>query len=298
MRITNDSGLPETLYRAICNAEAEYSKGDADYSCTELIDPPRLTLLKQRHRDAITTDALDLLWAFLGKLGHALAERAGADNAFVEERLFAEIASKRISGASDLAKWVFHNGKITDYKFTKVYAIKFGSRIADWEAQQNIYAWLFRKHGFEVTSLEICAVLIDWRPGEARRDPDYPPRVKLIPLRLWTEAEQEHYIRNRLTVLIGYESMPDGELPECTPEEMWEAPTRYAAMKTGRKSAVRVLDAEQDAIAVVTTGKATHVEVRHGGRKRCEAYCAVAPFCSQWKAWSGSHQVEEAEETS
>src|SRR3990167_4720768 len=121
MPITNKQNLPETIYRAIVNAEAEYSKGDADYSCTELINPPRITLLTQRHRPEITEDAVDKLWALLGKLGHKLAEQAGTDNAFIEERLFAEIDGKKISGASDVAQWVYtmeDGGKITDYKFT------------------------------------------------------------------------------------------------------------------------------------------------------------------------------------
>ena len=83
--------------------------------------------------------------------------------------------------------------------------------------------------------------------------------------------------------------MQDHQLPECTDQEVWAKATTYAAMKVGRKSAVRVLDTEQEALAIVTSGKATHIEIRNGAHTRCERYCAAAPVCNQWAAWKRIH---------
>src|SRR3990167_4110460 len=148
MILTNSGGLPDAILRALANDS--YSKGEADYSCSELIDAPRIVLLKQRHESEIQEDATDLLWRLLGKLGHKLLEEAGADNALMEERLFMPLLGRVLSGASDVAQWVYSNGKITDYKFTSVWTAIFGDRIQDWECQQNVYAELFEHHGFSV----------------------------------------------------------------------------------------------------------------------------------------------------
>ena len=80
--------------------------------------------------------------------------------------------------------------------------------------------------------------------------------------------------------------MPDDELPECTAEERWERPIKYAVKKEGRKSALRVLDSLKDAENYMAEKKlfAKHfVETRQGESVRCESYCAVQPFCNQYK---------------
>jgi hypothetical protein len=53
-------------------------------------------------------------------------------------------------------------------------------------------------------------------------------------------------------------------------------------MKKGRKSALRVLDTEQEAKNWVdNTGKGEYIEHRKGKYTRCEGYCSVAEFCPQ-----------------
>lgn len=299
MQVTNHDKLPEPLVRAIQNDA--YSKGDADYSCSELIDSPRIVLLKQRHYDEITEDAADGIWRLLGKLGHKLAEQAGADNALLEERLFMEVAGRRISGASDVAQWVYEDGKITDYKFTSVWTAVFGDRIREWEAQQNIYAELFERHGFPVAALEICAIYRDWRPKEAlQRGKDYPPRAQIIPLKLWPREKRVAYIVARVEAMKAAEPLPDDQLPHCTPEEMWERPTKYAVMKEGRKTALRVLDTLQSADGFLKQEEkrpkagVLYVEKRPGSRPRCEDYCPAKGRCNQYAEYKAAQQAMEA----
>ncbi len=74
----------------------------------DLIRPPRITILSRRHWDEIEEDISDWVWALLGKAVHAILEAAEPDNALTEERLFAEVVRRTISGASDL----YHDGVI------------------------------------------------------------------------------------------------------------------------------------------------------------------------------------------
>lgn len=47
MKYTNKFNLPDGLARAVMNDP--YSKGDADFSVTELLDPPQLTQFRKPH---------------------------------------------------------------------------------------------------------------------------------------------------------------------------------------------------------------------------------------------------------
>jgi hypothetical protein len=75
-------------------------------------------------------------------------------------------------------------------------------------------------------------------------------------------------------------------MPECTPEEMWEKPTTYAIMKAGGVRAKKVCATQDEAAALIATKFPDHtIEVREGGRTRCESFCQVAPFCQQYKSY-------------
>lgn len=204
---------------------------------------------------------------------------------------------KRIlSGAMDH----FKNGLVSDLKYTSVFVGKAAreggpsSRVPEWEAQENIYAWLLRQHGFDVEAVEVCAIYRDWRPGENKQQEDYPRRAETFPLKLWTVQEQEKYIRERLRLLITAEDTLDDDLPECTPEEMWERPTVYAVMKFGAKRSTKNFEDQDDATlfaqqqSAKPNGKKMEkytVEVRPGVRVRCADYCSVNKWCSQYQAY-------------
>lgn len=291
--ITNLHHLPETVYRAICNDS--YSKGAADFSCSELVQPPRITILKQRHDSEIIVDATEQLWMFLGKLGHMIAEQAGADNALIEERLFAKVAGRKISGASDIGQWVLEDGVITDYKLMSVYAGMSMDRVPDWTAQQNIYAWLFAEHGFPIKALRICAIYRDWRPGEAKQRPkEYPPRAQIINLDLWPQWKTGDYILDRLTALMAAEKLPDEELPKCTARNMWEKPATWAVAKPGAKRALRVFDNRHAADEFCKPP--AEIAYRPGRRPRCEEYCPVNRWCSQYQEYAKRNDEPTSEE--
>jgi hypothetical protein len=292
MKLTNTHGLPDAIVQAVLNEK--YSRGGADYSTTELIAPARIVQLRRRYADEIEIDVSERVWSLLGSAVHAILDRANVSNALQEERIHTELLGRRISGASDLYE---HDGTITDYKVTSVYTSIYGSRIEDWTAQLNIYAYLFRSIGFAVNRLQIVAIYRDWRASDAERNADYPrSMIEQIDIELWPEAVQRSYIEQRLQQLIDAESQSDDELPECTSEEMWERPASYAVVKRGNKTARRVLQTREEAEQYISEqSKPADYEIvhRHGRRIRCESYCDVSRWCSVYQRYAQQSNGEE-----
>lgn len=275
MKLTNHYNLPDTFFQAVLNDK--YSRGDAHYSATDLIRPPRITILSRRYWDEIEEDVSERIWALLGKAVHAILEAAQPDNAFTEERLYSRVAGRTISGASDL----YHDGVVSDYKVTSIWTKIFGSRSEEWTQQLNVYAYLFRQLGFPVNELRIICIYRDWSANKAvqnHRLPQLP--VEVIPVPLWSTEEQERFIRERVELLKAAEYLPDAKLSPCSPDEMWEKPTTYAVMKPKRKSALKVCETEIQASMYVKDNPNSFIEVRLGERTRCEQYCSVSRFCN------------------
>ena len=244
MRITNELGLPEALVRAV--QSDDYSKGEADFSATELLRPAYQWQLFQKHKDNpnLSEDVADRVWALLGKVAHKILEDHASKDVITEERLFREIEvdgeTYTVSGAMDVQMIDGPEGTpvwlINDWKVTSVGTLMYGEYPKDdWVRQLNIYQWL---RG-EPTQLQITALLRDfkksqvgksWR-GAKREHPDRP--VKIVPIPSWTMARTEDFIRERIRYLL---APNDG----CTKEERW-------------------------------------------GNTRCKDWCAVAPFCPVWQ---------------
>ena len=137
----------------------------------------------------------------------------------------------------------------------------------EWEAQQNIYAWLVSKvKGRPVKSVRICALIRDWSRREAAINPDYPQApIQVIELSLWPLDKTESYVRERIELHRETKVRGDWneDLPPCTQEDRWVRETKYAVKKEGRKTAVRVLDNEADAKVLAEEVKG-FVEIRNG----------------------------------
>jgi len=73
VHLTNDWRAPDAFVRAIENDP--YSKGDADFSATELLKPPQIVRLYNKHEDTVTSDVRDEWWKLLGKGVHAVLEQ-------------------------------------------------------------------------------------------------------------------------------------------------------------------------------------------------------------------------------
>lgn len=277
MRVTNDHNLPAPFVRAV--TVDGYSKGDADFSITELISPPRQSQLLKRHDDEIAVDASERLWMLMGTMAHEILERGGREGQeLTEERLYAPVAGKRIGGKPDT--FCLTSGRLTDYKITSVWSYVFGGR-SEWTEQLNAYAFLARENHHPVKELSIFAMFRDWSQSRAK-DEDYPKvNCVNIPVNAWSHEETRSWLKERIELHEQAKRTKDDALPDCTPEERWAKPTTYAVMKPGRKSAVAVGENRQAVANLVTPG--TSLVERPGKSVRCESYCNAAPFCSQWK---------------
>ena len=273
MSLTNEYGAPDVFVRAV---EGDpYTKGEADFSATELLKPPQIVRLTKKHEDSITTDVRDEWWKLLGKGVHNILEQYG--EGLCEERFFAECNGVKISGAIDMLV----DGAVTDYKVTSVFTIQRGLK-PDWEQQLNIYAWLLRQNGITATSLTIVGLCRDWVQSRAAVKRDYP-QSPIVPIRvpLWRDERQDTFVENRVRVHTMENTLP------CTPEERW-ARGGYTVLGGGLKP--RSFDSLNEAANYINIKEkpGRTFSIKEGGAKfvRCESWCSISDHCPQWKGGS------------
>lgn len=212
---TNRLNLPDAIYRAVVNDP--YNKGEADYSITELLKPPRQRALQLQHKHEISEDVSDRLWSLYGQIAHTILERANK-NDLAEKRFFMEIAGKTISGQIDTLS--IDNGVLSDFKFTSAWGFS-GNKPAKPEhiQQLNMQALLLEKNGYKAMELQIIALLRDWQMSKAKIDKKYP-QVPIIvqPIQMWLYGETESFIKSR--IYLHEQALK--ELPECSSEETWK----------------------------------------------------------------------------
>jgi len=281
MKLTNKYNLPKAIVNAVKNDE--YNNGGADMSVTTLIKPARIAALEEKHWDSLSEDASDRIWALMGQIGHKIMERAADETVVSERRLFMNVKGYKdqiwkISGSIDL--YVPSEELIQDFKFTTAYKVKDGKCPKEWEEQLNCYAELSRIAGDPVSMLQIIAVFRDWSKMEADRNPEYPQmQCMILDVPIWPSEEARQFIKDRVIV----HQKAREELPECTIQERWAKPTRYAVIKPGAPRAIKLHDTKESAEMHSEALPGTKVEERPGMNTRCEFYCSVKNYCSQYQ---------------
>jgi hypothetical protein len=269
-KLTNVHNLPAAIIAAI---QADPYTGGGDVSCTRLIDAPQIRVLGGKHKDEITVDASEMVFALMGQAIHAVLERAGLKEGgvTVEQRLFAEVNGWQVSGQVD--RMHIADGTLSDFKMTTVYK-QHGSD--GWTRQLNVLRWLAHMNGIRLDTLSVVAIFRDWRKTEAQRNPDYPQAaIQEITVPVWSLEDAEEYITERVYL---HQAASRGEEVLCTDEERWFSGNTYALMNTGGKRALKV-STDRSALPEPTEGQ--YVEERPGVWKRCEHYCDVRAFCRQ-----------------
>ena len=306
--ITNNKGYPEALVKAVENDS--YSKGRADRSVTGLLAPPRQAALKEVYDDEITEDVSDRTYSLYGQLVHLLLERAGEEG-LTEERLFAEVGGWTISGQTDTLTLTEDQKSliITDYKFVTAYKFKrnySGELVVpeEYVQQLNLYAYLLKsgvapalgmlqenneRMRFPVDGLKIVAIYRDWSKLEAKRDKNYPQLgAETHDIPLWSEERAKAFMEERVRL----HQAAENDLPECTDDERWAKPDKYALMPNANSARARKLfDSEIDATTWAAANKMKPgfvVDHRKGANVRCENYCVVSEWCEQFKILNAS----------
>lgn len=296
MEFTNVSNLPKVIERAVANDP--YDSSGSDISTTRLIAPPRIRVLEKNNFDLIKEDVSDRIFSLLGQSVHHIIERAKQKTDIAERRLFykddAITNGWTLSGAFDL---LTRQGNLIDFKVTSAWsaldAVTNGKD--EWEQQLNVLDFLCRKKQKElirykkeikVKSLSIMAILRDWSKMRVMQSDNYPRKqVVMIPIRRWTEEEQENYVRTRIK--LHQDAEQTNQLPLCTAKERWRKEDTYAVMKDGRKTAWRVFNTKDEASQFVLSqkmieGKGCSIVFRKGEDVRCQHYCRVNEFCSHF----------------
>ena len=290
MKYTNRHNIPQEIINAVHNDN--YSRGKATISATGLLQPPRIRLLAQEHYDKLTIDVSDEIWKLLGQSVHTILERANENNedTITEQRMFATVKDWTVSGQTDSID--VKSNILKDYKITSVWSIVSALQEgkAEWEQQLNIYAYLYKQTtGKTIDQLNIIAIARDWNKNQyLRSGGDYPPSpITVLNIDLWSDEEQEAFIKQRVSIHQEAEVdyLINDKLPLCTDEERWRRKDTFRVEKKGRKTAVRVLDTQEEADEYIgghKDSKLLKVVEAKGECVRCANYCDVAEFCNQY----------------
>lgn len=290
MKFTNNNNLPESFVQAVTN-DPYYDEERGDISVTTLIGPPQIRVLKAKHDDQIIEDVTDRLWALFGQMGHAILERQTTPSTIKEIRLFAKFCGWDLSGKFDNLSLILEM-ILQDYKFTSTYAVKVIK--PEWEAQLNILNLLAKINGYKgIKKLQVVAMLRDWNQSMLLKSPDKYPQfpIKVIDVPMWSDEKTEQYIIDRIKL---HQEADAGNVLPCTDEERWASTLCYKVIKEGNKNASKggvftaefSADPKHEADQFIKNHKdgALMTAVKQPREfKRCEKYCAVAPFCKQFQ---------------
>ena len=290
MKYVDSYGLPPAVLRALVNDP--YVR-KADISTTTLIKPVQMVALERRYEDRLRAEAMDSVWALFGQSVHKILERGINDGVLIEQSFFYTHKGWILSGTVD----IIEDSILDDYKVTSAWAILNGVK-DEWKKQLNVNRFLAMRNGLLIDRLRIVAILRDWTKLQATRHQNFSNQqlvvleVEPLPLNL-----VEAYVHQRMREHQKAVELEPSELPECNSQERWQRPDQWAIHKLKKdgeplQSAYRVLEDEDKAYELAEEmndkGKARYrVIARPGESVRCKKYCAVAPFCSQYKSMEG-----------
>ena len=281
MIITNNLKLPAPFVNM---AQRDYIYEPNEYRVTSLLKGVRETILERRHDAEIERDVSDMVWMLFGTAVHGVLEKhEEGGNELKEQRIKIPFGDYVLSGQFDLYNDTTKT--VTDYKTASVWKIIFGD-FEDWRRQLLIYCYMLRKIGFDAQGGEIVAFLKDHSKRDAKIKPDYPQfPVKKVSFAFSDDdfIECEQWLSDRFALIARAEKLPDDELPLCTPEERFNSGDKYAVMKKGRKTALRVMDNLEEAERWKSEHGGDEIQKRPGEDKKCLDYCSACQFCSYYR---------------
>lgn len=152
----NKFNYPDWFVKTVeMNSRHQYVPGGI--SVTELIDSPKVSVLRRLHKDTVTkdNDISNDMWIFFGHASHYVVEQAvlyNPDDIISEKLLSAEFKIDghpepvTLYGTPDM--FIRSLGELNDLKFTSVWSWVFQDEKTSWSAQLNVYAWLIENIGF------------------------------------------------------------------------------------------------------------------------------------------------------
>lgn len=278
MEFTNKSNYPRGVRNFL--EYNDYSPGKrTDISVTKLIGSPLVASLWKAHGRDVVEDCADRLWSGVGSSVHQRFEEANASDSsmVMEKRFYADIPyqDRTITLSGQIDAYDFDERCLADVKTSGVYKVVIGEH-DDWIAQLNINRWLMMSAGFQVDKLEIWSIARDWSRARTR-EKDYPKHpISILEMPVWSLEDTYQEILNRLELHFG-------DAPKvCTDKDRWARPRKFAVMKKGRKSALRLLPTKAKAESWIKTQAAKESGIsiveRPAEYIRCESFCAFKPM--------------------
>lgn len=270
MKLINNQGMPNQIFswlvshnenseneraKSISELKSIFGESKLSISATSLIRPMQEVVLLDRNHEKIEKEATEMFDALIGTAIHEslqkMPERGGEMR---EIRAGTMIKDVLVTGQFDYVR----DGKIGDYKTTKVGSYIFGDKEFEYIAQLSVDRYLLLKDPrfkLEIKDIgEIVLMFVDWRDREYTTKkygfldaPGYPNKTMKIDFKLWTYEETERFLLRKITDYKIASLLDSHELPPCTDKERWA--------RIGKK-------------------KTTFM--------KCEKYCNAAPFCHQW----------------
>lgn len=198
---------------------------------------------------------------------------------YIEQRTNKAVGNWVVSGKFDFV----YNGRVADVKTTQVYNWIKGSNDEKYRIQGSIYRWL-NPEIITDDFIDVMMLFTDWKALNAKVDSEYPKRNMLVrTLPLMSIPETERWINARLANLERYMKANQKDMPECTPDELWMKPPKYAYYKNPKSTrATRVYDTPQEANAHRARDgiPGSVVSARPSEPKYCR-YCPGRPICLQ-----------------
>lgn len=280
MKVTNRMSLPAAFVNAVSR---DRHNAPGCFSATTLNKGAKEIVLTDRHFDEIEVDAADSVWAVWGTAVHALLENEKDDN-FHEERFKVPVSDSFVTGQVD--SYDMENGIINDWKTASVWKVQYQD-FTDWKSQGLTYAWLLKQSGLEVKKCRFIALLKDHSKTKAKTDANYPQSPVFVyefPVTEADMADTESRISGKVKEIEAAFNMADDEVLPCTAAERWADGEKWAVMKNGRKSAVKLFDNEDEANKMAADlGPAHYVEHRPPISRKCADYCPCREFCNFYK---------------
>lgn len=281
MILTNHLHLPEQIENAV--RRDDYNNGGT-YSATTLLKDPKEIILTKRHDNEIVRDVSEQIYALLGTSVHYILEKnQESETQFKEERLYWLFGDDIVSGKFDL--YDMKEERVYDFKTTSVFTYILGDT-EKYRFQLLVYGLLLRKNGFPCKHGRIIQIFRDWSRTKAKFDKSYPQMpVNTIDFNFTDKDfdEIEADIWKRLNNINKYKGTPDDEIPVCSKENRWATDDKFAVMKKGRKSALRVLNSRDEAELWMEYNKGDYIEERPAESRKCMDYCSCCEFCNYWR---------------
>ena len=261
------NSFPSPFLRAL--KDDKYSKGESDFSCTQILGPPQRTWLATMHeRDESPYGSF---MALLGTAVHNILEEYCHEDEgeMAEERYFIKVQGHVLSGQLDF----YENKTVFDYK---VYGGEIEEAKPDHILQVQVNGRLAELNGIEVHSVAIVYVLRDWSYMRSRVNPKYaqtPFKIFVFP---YNGELAEKTIQERVALHI---EAIKGSPHLCTADEQWRKPDTWAVKKPDAKRASRVYESLEEAESNLKAGQI--IETRKGEAVFCRFFCGFAAHCPQ-----------------